>query len=310
MQPERQFDATCYGQICVDHIFQTDECSAPRLGREIYAHSYCTALGGGAGIVAVTLARLGMHSALVSRVGADAPGKRLLRQLRAEGVDIEHVAVLRHTPTDVSVAFTGAHDRGFLSHMAASKVLDTVRMETPCLARSRHLHLCLSSTDEPEHWRGLLHQAHQVGTTVSLALGWHDSWDRHLCTWMGEADVIFPNETEALHLAHTRSLERAMEALGAKGAVVVVTRGSQGVSAYHLGTRREVPPMPVQAVVDPTGAGDMFAAGFLWAYLQGRSLHASLVAGSLCGARCVEQCGGLAQPPTTTELNASMACFN
>jgi sugar/nucleoside kinase (ribokinase family) len=309
MDPERALDVTCYGQICVDHIFQTGACRQPRLGRETYAQSYTTALGGGAGIVAITLARLGLRSALVSRVGADAAGIGLLTQLRAERVDIEHVEVLRDKPTDVSVAFTCSEDRGFLSHAAASRALETVRMESGCLARNRHLHLCLSQTDDAEHWRGLLRQAHEVGATVSIDLGWQEVWDRRWCAWMGEADIVFPNEAEALRLAHTRALDRAMAMLGACGAIVVVKRGGAGVSAYHVGTRLDVPPMPVRAVVDTTGAGDMFAAGFLWAYLRGRSLCAALAAGSLCGARCVEQPGGLAIPPTPDELERVMAAY-
>jgi len=303
---ERPLAVTCYGPISIDHIFQTGDAVQPRLGRETFAHAYSTALGGGAGIVAVTLARLGLPSSLVSRVGADPPGIGLLTQLRAEGVDVSHVQVLCDQATDVSVAFTCATDRGFLSHVAASKVLDHVQMESPCLARTRHLHLCLSPTEVPDHWRGLIHQAHEVGATVSIDLGWQLDWDLRFCDWLGEADIIFPNETEALHLAHTRSLDRAMKLLGARGATVVIKRGVQGALAFRDGQRLDVPPMPVTQVVDSTGAGDMFAAGFLWAFLGDHPLCSCLRAGSLCGARCVEQCGGLATPPTRADLEAAI----
>lgn len=309
MRDRRNLDVTSWGQICVDHIFQLAPDQRPRAGRELYCESYSTALGGGAGIVAVTLARMGYRAGLVSRVGADAPGITLLAQLRAEGVDVSHLEVLRDRATDVSVAFTSAADRGFLSHMAASRALDTVGMDSPCLARTRHLHLCLSTTEGPDHWRGLLRQAHQEGTTVSIDLGWRDEWDPRLCSWLSEADILFPNKDEALRLAHTRSLDRAMRMLGAGGAVVVVKRGSEGVSACHQGHRHDFPSLPVAQVVDPTGAGDSFAAGFLWAWLGGCTLGAALAAGSLCGARCVEQIGGLVKPPSQAELETSMAPF-
>jgi sugar/nucleoside kinase (ribokinase family) len=103
-----------------------------------------------------------------------------------------------------------------------------------------------------------------------------------------------------------RSLARACTVLGQRGAIVVVTRRARGVIGYHRGHRIGLPALSVHQVADPTGAGDMFAAGFLWAYLTGRSLRACLLAGSLCGARCVEQVGGLAAPPTQAELEASM----
>lgn len=302
----RPLAVTSWGQICVDHIFRTGGAHEPRLGRELYADSYSTALGGGAGIVAVTLARLGLPSGLVSRVGADAAGIELLQQLRMAGVNVSHVEVLKDKATDISVAFTCPADRGFLSHMAASRALDTTGMESPCLARTRHLHLCLSHTESPEHWRGLIQQAHEVGTTVSVDLGWQTSWDRNLCRWLGEADLVFPNETEAMRIGHTRSIERAMQLLGAQGATIVVKRGGAGVSAYQRGRRIDMPPTPAREIVDTTGAGDMFAAGFLWAWVQGHSLGAALAAGSLCGARCVEQIGGLAIPPTVAELQTTM----
>jgi len=298
----RSLDVTSYGQITVDHIFHTLAGAQPRLGREMFADSYTTALGGGAGIVAVTLARLGLRSGLVSRVGADAAGVGLLNQVRAEGVDVSHVEILRDRGTDISVAFTCAKDRGFLSHTEASRALDTLSMDSWCLAKSRHLHLCLSATDDPTHWLGLLRQAHAVGTSVSVDLGWQTSWDRRLCAWLGEADIIFPNEVEAQRLAHTRSLDRALAMLGAQGATVVIKRGGKGVIAYAKGVRAEMEPLPVREVVDTTGAGDMFAAGFLWARLHGYALAECLLAGSLCGARCVEQAGGLARPPSVVEL--------
>lgn len=300
----RTLDATCYGQITVDHIFHTNVATQPRLGREMFADSYTTALGGGAGIVAVTLARLGLRSGLVSRVGADAAGVGLLNQVRAEGVDVAHVEILRDRGTDISVAFTCAKDRGFLSHTGASRVLDTLHMDSTCLALSRHLHLCLSATDDPTHWCGLVRQAHEVGTTVSIDLGWQMTWDRGLCAWLGEADIIFPNELEARRIAHTRSLDRALAMLGAQGATVVIKRGGRGVIAYARGEVAEMQPLPVREVVDTTGAGDMFAAGFLWAHLRGHGLTAALAAGSLCGARCVEQAGGLARPPSLVDLEA------
>ena len=155
----------------------------------------------------------------------------------------------------------------------------------------------------------MIRQAREVRASVSVDLGWQEVWDRRWCDWMGEADVLFPNESEALRLAHTRSLDRAMALLGARGALVVVKRGARGVSAYHLGTRRDLPPMPVREVVDTTGAGDVFAAGFLWAYLMRRSFCAALAAGSLCAARCVEQTGGLAAPPRRDELDSVMEAY-
>ncbi|MDB5076596.1 MAG: ribokinase [Chloroflexi bacterium] len=307
---EQRLDVMCYGQICIDHIFHSDQAIQPRLGREMFAKAYTTALGGGAGIVAVTLSRLGLRSGLVSRVGADAPGVGLLAQLRTDGVDVSHVELLRDHATDISVAFTCAKDRGFLSHIAASRVLDHLEMDSSCLAECRHVHLCLSPTEDPAHWSGLLRQAHEVGATVSIDLGWQERWDPDLCTMLGEADIIFPNEPEALRLANTRSLDRALRLLGARGTLVVVKRGSRGVAAYCDGKRRDLPALPVQQVIDPTGAGDMFAAGFLWSHLSGNSLCASLAAGSYCGARCVEQAGGLAPAPRRGELDTVMREFS
>jgi sugar/nucleoside kinase (ribokinase family) len=296
----------CHGPICVDHIFDLGAQMRPKLGREVFARSYRTMLGGGAGITAITLARLGLPSAVVSRVGDDAEGRGLLTQLRAAGVDISQVELALAETTDISVAFTGPTDRGFLSHRSAGRQIAPQLGDAACLARTRHVHLCIGDASDGETWRRLLHRAHAAGATVSVDLGWQATWDRGLPRWLSEADVLFPNEQEALRLAHTRSLARACAVLGQRGAIVVITRGARGVIGYHHGHRIELPALPVHQVADPTGAGDMFAAGFLWAHLTGRSLLACLLAGSLCGARCVEQVGGLATPPSQAELEAIM----
>jgi sugar/nucleoside kinase (ribokinase family) len=243
---------------------------------------------------------------VVSRVGDDAAGRGLLAQLRAAGVDSSQVEVAAAETTDISVAFTGPTDRGFLSHRGAGDQLAPQLLDAARLARPCHVHLCIGDAGDGAAWRGLLRRARAAGATVSVDLGWQAAWDRGLPGWLSEADVLFPNEQEALRLAHTRSLARACAVLGRRGAIVVVTRGARGVIGYHRGACIDLPALPVRQVADPTGAGDMFAAGFLWAHLTGRPLRACLLAGSLCGARCVEQLGGLATPPTRAELEALM----
>ena len=105
----------------------------------------------------------------------------------------------------------------------------------------------------------------------------------------GGIDLIFANESEALQLAGAPDLESAIERLAAQVKTLVFTRGPAGAVAYEGGTLTEVPAISVPQVVDTTGAGDAFLAGYLAAYARGLTDgQAGLEAGARWAAAMVE----------------------
>ena len=107
----------------------------------------------------------------------------------------------------------------------------------------------------------------------------------------GAIDLLFANEDEVRHLTGSTDLERAIDQLSAKVAPLVVTRGAAGSMAIEDGQRAEIQAAPVDKVVDTTGAGDQFAAGFLAARCRGHGLQRCLESGALAAAEVISHFG-------------------
>lgn len=107
----------------------------------------------------------------------------------------------------------------------------------------------------------------------------------------GMIDILFANEDEALHLASATDLDFAIAKLQALVGTLIVTRGPAGAIAVERGRRVETPAAPVDKVVDTTGAGDLFAAGFLAARCRARPLERCLEAGALAAAEVISHFG-------------------
>ncbi|HEU4704116.1 MAG TPA: PfkB family carbohydrate kinase, partial [Sphingomicrobium sp.] len=138
--------------------------------------------------------------------------------------------------------------------------------------------------------------AHRAGRTVAFTLseslcipGRREGVQAMIDT--GAIDLLFANEDEVRHLTGSDDLERAIGQLAAKIATLVVTRGAAGAMALEDGQRIEIPAVPVERVVDTTGAGDLFAAGFLAARCSGHGLERCLQSGALAAAEIISHFG-------------------
>jgi sugar/nucleoside kinase (ribokinase family) len=107
----------------------------------------------------------------------------------------------------------------------------------------------------------------------------------------GEIDILFANEGELYTLMGTEDFEVALGLAAAQVPTLVVTRGEHGAVAVQDGVRSQVAAEPVDQVVDTTGAGDLFAAGFLAGQAQGRSVADSLTMGAICAAEIISHFG-------------------
>jgi sugar/nucleoside kinase (ribokinase family) len=138
--------------------------------------------------------------------------------------------------------------------------------------------------------------AHQAGRSVAFTLS------ESLCIPgrregvqgmidAGTVDLLFANEDEVRHLTGSDDLERALEQLSATVATLIVTRGPAGAIGIENRQRIEIPAAPVGKVVDTTGAGDLFAAGFLAARCRGHGLERCLRSGALAAAEIISHFG-------------------
>jgi sugar/nucleoside kinase (ribokinase family) len=235
--------------------------------------------------------RLGLRVAYVATIGNDRLSRWIGEEFDAEGIPRAFVEVQDRPLPCISVALNLDGDRGFVTYWGEEDTydaeLDARALEVAGTIEARHVHLYLDSQ------RALETRCKQRGMTISLDTfegGW---WKpgRPLEEILANADIVFTNEREAEALAGEEDLSRALERLAAHCRCVVIKRGAAGAIAIQDGVVEEVPAERV-TVVDTTGAGDCFNAGFLVGWLDGLPLRASLTLGVLAGTAAVTDYGG------------------
>ncbi len=259
-------------------------------------------IGGSAAITAVAAARLGVRVALVAAVGDDPAGQFMLGQLGREGVDVSAVAVRDDSPTGITVALSRGADRAILTALGAVASLAPADVPAGLLAQARHVHVSsyfLLADSFGSGLAGVLAAARAAGARTSLDTNWDpaERWfDERLSAAIGQADLLLPNEAEALRLGGALDLPAAVQALTGTGPGLVVKRGERGVLCAAGGRQWQVSVPPV-VPVDATGAGDCCNAGLIAGLLDGLALPEAAALGCAAGALSTQAVGGTAGCP-------------
>lgn len=279
------------GRIYCDLIF-TGLASLPEPGREVFAQDMKMAAGGGAFIAAAHMAHAGRQVALVARLGTDPLSTGIEGELRASGVDLRFV---EHSPgagPQVTVASVIGNDRAFLSRRAGSALPDTLDAALEWSVAG-HLHIAEYATlhEIPD----LVSRAKTKGHTVSLDPSWDATliYQPDLVEKCKGVDIFLPNLEEAAAITGESDPIAAIEILAKAFPIVALKAGADGAwlkaSGRLLHRRSEDVP-----VVDTTGAGDAFNAGFIDAWLSGEAEEPCLAAGITYGSLAVQAAGGSA----------------
>jgi sugar/nucleoside kinase (ribokinase family) len=294
------FDVTLIGEIYLDHVF-SGFAGWPEPGAEIFTEEYQWELGGGAVNTACALARLGRSVQLIGVVGREQIDA-IERRLAHFGVSADFL-MLSAKQTGVTVSVSIADERTLFSYRGANDSLLQRLQETPALlapaAASRHVHLAmpLPATSISTVLRAI--QAR--GATTSLDVGHHVEWlkDGASAEVMRSVDYLFPNAKEA-HVMQGGVAEylRFCRDLGCNA---VVKLGAAGAVMLADGRELRVSPPSVR-VVDTTGAGDAFDAGFLDGLLDELSPRECLELGCMCGALSTRAAGSLEALPTREQI--------
>jgi len=269
-------------------------------------------LGSSAGICAAGLARLGVETAIVARVGGDVFGTRTRELLDAEGVDTSALAVVEE-PTGVSVILSAPDDRAILTLTGALAGL-TADEVLAAAAHATHLHLAslFLVPGLARELPGVLTRVRERGLTTSLDTNWDpaESW-AGVAECLPHLDLLLPNAQEAVALARALGDEPAdaVEAaalLAARGPVVAVKDGAAGGFAVTPDGGIVRAPGLTLDVVDTTGAGDSFDAGFLAAWLDGRPLAEAVRWAAVAGSLSTQGAGGTGGQATRAEVEAEL----
>jgi len=299
----KSVDVLVAGDLFVDLILSGFD-RWPEPGAESFAREFAREVGGGAAITACGLAKLGIRTRVFGFAGA-ADSAWLFERLRQSGVDTSAIRLHDSEPTAISVVASSAHDRAFLTYQGANKALpEELRRaaEKGELACARHVHLAFAP--DLDSAAGLLDSIRGNQCTISLDVGWHPEWleDPRVADLLGRVDLFFPNESEALRITGACDADQALERFDALGAARVgMKMGPRGAALLCDGQIFRSAPPRVHAI-DVTGAGDCFDAGFLYAWLSGRSPRECLEIANLCGALSTEVRGGIAGFPGLERL--------
>lgn len=292
------------GETNVDVVLRAG--APPRMGREIVATDCALTLGSSSAICAMGLARLGNPVTFVSRAGADVWGDYCIGLLERAGIDTSHVVRDGSVKTGVTVSLTASGDRALVTYLGCIETVTESMVADALLGDACHLHVSsyfLQSALRPGCVR-LFTRARAAGVSTSLDPGFDASQEWHGIDAAIEcADVFLPNESELLALTGCTNVRDALHAVERIPARTVVKAGASGAMAIEKGRVLHAPAFQTD-IVDTTGAGDSFNAGFLDAFLRRRPLLECLVAGNACGALSARALGGITAQPTRDEVSA------
>lgn len=288
-----RLDILSAGRIYCDLVF-TGLDAAPEPGREVFAERVAVMPGGGAHITARYAAALGLRAGVWGVLPAP-PFDVCIGEDLARGDVAAHLhPAAPGSDPQLTAAIVRGGDRAFVTRRAGRALPEG----PPPAARHLHLGELTTALEHPE----TLAAARAAGMTVSLDCGWDEAALRRaeVADIVAAVDLFLPNAAEAERLA------AAGTALAPRAALVVKC-GADGAWARHgSGTEARAPAERVP-VVDTTGAGDAFNAGFLAAWLKGAPVERCLALGNAAGAVAVGRVGGAGAIPSLAYLKDGAA---
>ncbi|WP_067113078.1 adenosine kinase [Sphingopyxis granuli] len=268
--------------------------------------------GGSAANTLAGMAALGRRCAFIGQVADDQLGGVFTHDLRTLGVAYDTPPLAGGAPTArCLILVTPDGQRTMNTFLGASHLLGREMIDEALIAASDILYLEGYLWDPPlsrAAMRRAIDVARAAGGKVAFTLSDAFIIDRHgedfrALIAEGLFDILFANEVEICALAEETDFEAAVARIAPQVPLLVVTRSEKGAIALTGGTRTEVKAEPIDAVVDTTGAGDLFAAGFLAGHAEGRPVADCLTMGAVCAREIIAQVGPRAQ----TDLKAKVA---
>lgn len=257
------------------------------------------ASGGSAANTIAGVASFGGRSAFLGRVYDDDLGAVFAHDLRSSGVYYETKPAIDGPPTGrCLIVVTPDAQRTMNTYLGASVLFGPEDVDLDLLSRSKVTFLEGYLFDRPEskraYWRAT-EIARDAGREVALTLSDLFCVERHRDDWLplvrDRVDILFANEVEAKALWDCDDVASAVEHARREVAIGCITLGKEGSIVVAGDEVHEVAAFPVEHLVDTTGAGDLYAAGFLYGYTQGRPLPECGRLGSIAAAAVLGHTG-------------------
>jgi sugar/nucleoside kinase (ribokinase family) len=276
-------------------------------GREISGGSAANTLAG--------IAALGGTAAFVGRVADDQLGRVFAHDIRSAGVEFRTPAAVGGPPTGQCLIIVSPDgQRTMNTYLGACQEVDEADLDEAMVKASAITYFEGYLWDPPAPIRAIRKAkgiARASGRKVAMTLSDVFCVEGHRDAFLemmraGLVDIAFANENEAKSLFRTDSIETAIAGLSAIVPLAVVTRSEKGAIVVNGPDRVEVPVTPAARVLDTTGAGDLFAAGFLAGHSQGRSTRECAVMGTVAAAEVIEHYGARPEADLGARVKAAL----
>lgn len=280
------------GMTLVDEAQARDLYAAMGPAREISGGSAANTLAG--------LSALGLQCAFVGQVADDQLGQVFAHDIRAGGIDFDTPARAGEPSTARCLIFvTPDGQRTMNTFLGASQFLPAAALNEEAIGGASILYLegYLWDPEEPRAaMRRAIETARAAGRKVAFTLSDAFVISRHGDDFRaliadGLIDVLFANKVELAAMTGIEDFDAGLAALAPKVPTLVVTRSEEGAVAIHHGERSEVAAQPIARVVDTTGAGDLFAAGFLAGFVKDQPIATCLTMGAIAAAEIISHYG-------------------
>ncbi len=321
-RPGTELDAVAIGNALVDVLASATDEDLQELGlvkgtmaivdqersEAIYATMGPTiaASGGSAANTVAGVAALGGRAAFLGRVADDELGRTFTHDIRSIGVAFEP----RPTPANSGESVTGHclvlvtddAERTMATHLGVASDFASVDLHADQLSSTQVAYFEGYLWDQEAAkaaMREAMDLAHANDAAVALTLSdpfcVQSHQDEFLALLNGDLDILLANEEEIMLLFGTADFDAAVAAVEETGVLAALTRGAAGSVVVTAGGPLSVPATPVDKVVDTTGAGDLFAAGFLYGITNGLSPEESAKLGAVCAAEVIAHVGARPQ---------------
>jgi sugar/nucleoside kinase (ribokinase family) len=263
------------------------------------------ASGGSAANTAAGVAALGGRVAFLGRVADDQLGQAFTHDIRTIGVAFDPTpapAAGSSVTGHCLVLVTDDAERTMATHLGVASDFGPVDLHDGHLASTQVVYLEGYLWEQPSAkaaMRQAIELAHAGDAAVALTVSDPFCVEHHRAEFLelvqGDLDMLFANEEEAMSLFGSDSFDAAVDAVAETGVLAVLTRGAAGCVVVTASGPVAVPAAPVDRVVDTTGAGDLFAAGFLYGITNGLSPEDAARLGGVCAAEVISHVGARPQ---------------
>jgi len=297
---EMNTECLVIGDLNIDLIFN-DLSGFPELGKEILSRNYDMVIGGSGGVFAAVLSKLGISTAIISKIGHDNYGRFLLDEMKKYGADTSRMVISEDMNTGVTVSLSYEKDKSQISSVNLIKSFKAQEINLERLNQVRHVHFPAYYMMDglKNSYIKIIESIRSRYKEITFSLDTNDDpdneWGSSIYEIFKNIDILFLNQKEAMKISGEPSVQGALDKLANYTKKVVIKLGKEGYIAKINGKhyRGHCRNTRNKDFLDGTGSGDNFDAGFVFGHLKEFDIEKTLDFANYCAEKSIEYSGGV-----------------